>query len=200
MAKAKDAKSAKPSAKASAKTDKVEKALVIVESPAKAKTINAYLGRDYQVIASYGHVRDLPAKDGSVDPDNGFAMTWQAYGDCVGWLREERLYLDPEAHANSIEPSSDQALRPIFDSAGFRIEAPALWEREAVNGHILSPSPSWISAEVSISAPRGPEPGTTSRYGAREAWAGSMAMPFWLPGSSTVSPCSMSPWSRSRGS
>ena len=52
--------------------------LVIVESPAKAKTINKYLGSDYEVIASYGHVRDLPPKDGSVQPDDGFAMKWQA--------------------------------------------------------------------------------------------------------------------------
>ncbi|MCC0017355.1 MAG: type I DNA topoisomerase [Rhodobiaceae bacterium] len=50
--------------------------VVIVESPAKAKTINKYLGRDYQVLASYGHVRDLPAKDGSVDPETDFAMKW----------------------------------------------------------------------------------------------------------------------------
>lgn len=50
--------------------------IVIVESPAKAKTINKYLGSDYQVLASYGHVRDLPAKDGSVLPDDDFAMTW----------------------------------------------------------------------------------------------------------------------------
>ncbi|MBR6663238.1 MAG: hypothetical protein IKL33_00265 [Alphaproteobacteria bacterium] len=51
--------------------------LVIVESPAKAKTINKYLGKDYQVLASFGHIRDLPSKDGSVDPDNDFAMTWE---------------------------------------------------------------------------------------------------------------------------
>ncbi|RXR27633.1 type I DNA topoisomerase [Sphingobium fluviale] len=55
--------------------------LVIVESPAKAKTIEKYLGGDYHVLASYGHVRDLPPKDGSVDPDDGFAMQWENYGD-----------------------------------------------------------------------------------------------------------------------
>jgi DNA topoisomerase-1 len=55
--------------------------LVVVESPAKAKTIEKYLGPGHRVLASYGHVRDLPAKDGSVDPDNGFAMEWEAYAD-----------------------------------------------------------------------------------------------------------------------
>ena len=51
--------------------------VVIVESPAKAKTINKYLGNDYDVYASFGHVRDLAAKDGSVDPENDFAMRWE---------------------------------------------------------------------------------------------------------------------------
>ena len=51
--------------------------LVVVESPAKAKTINKYLGPDYTVLASYGHVRDLPSKDGSVLPDDDFAMSWE---------------------------------------------------------------------------------------------------------------------------
>jgi len=51
--------------------------VVIVESPAKAKTINKYLGGDYEVFASYGHVRDLPAKDGSVLPDDDFSMSWE---------------------------------------------------------------------------------------------------------------------------
>ncbi|HRO33569.1 MAG TPA: type I DNA topoisomerase [Brevundimonas sp.] len=51
--------------------------LVIVESPAKAKTINKYLGSDYEVLASYGHIRDLPSKDGSVLPDDDFAMQWE---------------------------------------------------------------------------------------------------------------------------
>lgn len=51
--------------------------LVVVESPAKAKTINKYLGTDYKVLASYGHIRDLPSKDGSVDPEHDFAMQWE---------------------------------------------------------------------------------------------------------------------------
>ncbi|GIS14702.1 MAG: hypothetical protein CM15mP117_01340 [Alphaproteobacteria bacterium] len=51
--------------------------VVVVESPAKAKTINRYLGTDYTVLASYGHVRDLPAKDGSVLPEHSFEMSWQ---------------------------------------------------------------------------------------------------------------------------
>lgn len=55
--------------------------LVIVESPAKAKTIEKYLGKDYKVLASYGHIRDLPPKDGSVRPDEDFAMDWELYGD-----------------------------------------------------------------------------------------------------------------------
>jgi DNA topoisomerase-1 len=54
--------------------------VVVVESPAKAKTINKYLGRNYKVLASYGHVRDLPAKDGSVRPDDDFSMSWEVDG------------------------------------------------------------------------------------------------------------------------
>jgi DNA topoisomerase I len=54
--------------------------LVIVESPAKAKTINKYLGNKYEVVASFGHVRDLPSKDGSVDPEADFAMLWEIDG------------------------------------------------------------------------------------------------------------------------
>ena len=51
--------------------------VLVVESPAKAKTINKYLGKDYEVLASFGHIRDLPPKDGSVDPEHDFAMKWQ---------------------------------------------------------------------------------------------------------------------------
>ena len=62
--------------------------VVVVESPAKAKTINKYLGPDYKVLASYGHIRDLPSKDGSVDPDDDFAMVWQADSKSQARIRE----------------------------------------------------------------------------------------------------------------
>src|SRR5262249_35614743 len=55
--------------------------VVIVESAAKAKAINKYLGSKYKVLASYGHVRDLPPKDGSVEPDNDFDMHWDVSDD-----------------------------------------------------------------------------------------------------------------------
>ena len=62
-------------------------AVVVVESPAKAKTINKYLGDDYTVLASFGHVRDLPPKDGSVDTDNDFEMKWEVATDSKKHLR-----------------------------------------------------------------------------------------------------------------
>ena len=61
--------------------------LVVVESPAKAKTIEKYLGPGHRVLASYGHVRDLPPKDGSVNPDDGFAMEWENYPDKTKQLK-----------------------------------------------------------------------------------------------------------------
>ncbi|MCW6534664.1 type I DNA topoisomerase [Sphingomonas lycopersici] len=86
--------------------------LVIVESPAKAKTIEKYLGADYRVLASYGHVRDLPPKDGSVDPDHGFAMEWENYADKAKQLKAiadeakkaDRLILatDPDREGEAI--------------------------------------------------------------------------------------------------
>jgi DNA topoisomerase-1 len=62
--------------------------LVIVESPAKAKTINKYLGKDYLVLASYGHIRDLPSKNGSVDPEKNFKMLWEIDSFSKKYLKE----------------------------------------------------------------------------------------------------------------
>ena len=62
--------------------------LVIVESPAKAKTINKYLGDKYKVLASYGHIRDLPSKNGSVDPDQDFKMEWEVDSFSKKYLKE----------------------------------------------------------------------------------------------------------------
>ena len=62
--------------------------LVIVESPAKAKTINKYLGNEYIVLASYGHIRDLPSKNGSVDPENNFQMEWEVDSFSKKYLKE----------------------------------------------------------------------------------------------------------------
>ena len=86
--------------------------LVIVESPAKAKTIEKYLGSDFKVLASYGHVRDLPPKDGSVRPDEDFAMDWEVYRDKQGRVKDiadlakkaDRLILatDPDREGEAI--------------------------------------------------------------------------------------------------
>ncbi len=86
--------------------------LVIVESPAKAKTIEKYLGKDFKVLASYGHVRDLPPKDGSVRPDEGFEMDWELYRDKQKRFKEisdaakgaDRLVLatDPDREGEAI--------------------------------------------------------------------------------------------------
>src|SRR5690349_13111751 len=86
--------------------------VVVVESPAKAKTINKYLGNDYKVVASYGHVRDLPAKDGSVLPDADFAMSWEVDGKSEKHLKTileaargaDRLFLatDPDREGEAI--------------------------------------------------------------------------------------------------
>ena len=72
--------------------------VVVVESPAKAKTINSYLGKDYTVLASFGHVRDLPPKDGSVDTDNNFSMKWEVASDSKKHVKAiaDALKNDPE--------------------------------------------------------------------------------------------------------
>ncbi|KPP86843.1 MAG: DNA topoisomerase I TopA [Rhodobacteraceae bacterium HLUCCA08] len=95
--------------------------VVVVESPAKAKTINKYLGSDYTVLASYGHVRDLPPKDGSVDPDNDFDMTWEVAADSrkhVAAIAEALksdpnliLATDPDREGEAISWHLEEALR-----------------------------------------------------------------------------------------
>src|SRR3989454_7073264 len=86
--------------------------IVIVESPAKAKTINKYLGASYEVLASFGHVRDLPAKNGSVDPEANFQMIWEVDPKASGRLNDiakalkgaDRLILatDPDREGEAI--------------------------------------------------------------------------------------------------
>ena len=86
--------------------------VVVVESPAKAKTINKYLGKDYTVLASYGHIRDLPSKDGSVNPDEDFAMKWDTDSKSAKRINEiaaavkdaDRLILatDPDREGEAI--------------------------------------------------------------------------------------------------
>ena len=96
-------------------------AVVVVESPAKAKTINSYLGSGYTVLASYGHVRDLPSKDGSVDPDAGFEMKWEVDAKSQKHVRaiaealalDDRLILatDPDREGEAISWHLLEALR-----------------------------------------------------------------------------------------
>ena len=78
--------------------------LVVVESPAKAKTINKYLGKEYKVLASYGHIRDLPSKNGSVDPDNNFQMLWEIDSFSKKYLKE---ITDTAANSNRIILATD---------------------------------------------------------------------------------------------
>ena len=91
--------------------------IVVVESPAKAKTINGYLGRGYEVLASFGHVRDLPAKDGSVDPEADFHMLWE-----VDPKSQQRL--------NSIASAVKDADKLILATDPDR-------EGEAISWHVL---------------------------------------------------------------
>ncbi len=95
--------------------------VVVVESPAKAKTINKYLGKDYTVLASYGHVRDLPSKDGSVDPEADFEMIWEvdtkakkhisAIADALKDDPSLILATDPDREGEAISWHLEEALR-----------------------------------------------------------------------------------------
>jgi DNA topoisomerase I len=91
--------------------------LVIVESPAKAKTINKYLGKGYEVLASFGHVRDLPAKSGSVDPEDDFRMLWE---------------LDPKA-----QKRLNDIARAVKDADKLILATDPDREGEAISWHVL---------------------------------------------------------------
>lgn len=92
-------------------------AVVIVESPAKAKTINKYLGKDYDVFASFGHIRDLPSKDGSVQPDDDFSMVWETDSKSAKRMKEI---------ADAVKASDELILATDPDREG-----------EAISWHVL---------------------------------------------------------------
>src|SRR3954464_5138531 len=91
--------------------------IVVVESPAKAKTINKYLGPGYEVLASFGHVRDLPAKDGSVDPEQNFKMLWE-----IDAKAQKRL---------------NDIARVLKDADGLILATDPDREGEAISWHVL---------------------------------------------------------------
>src|SRR6476469_6738267 len=106
--------------------------IVIVESPAKAKTINKYLGASYEVLASFGNVRDLPAKNGSVDPEANFQMIWEVDPKAAGRLADiakalkgaDRLILatDPDREGEAISWHVLQVLKEKHALKGHKIE------------------------------------------------------------------------------
>ena len=125
--------------------------LVIVESPAKAKTINKYLGDDYKVLASFGHIRDLPSKDGSVQPDNDFAMTWELSAggqkrlkDIIAALKDADTIIlasDPDREGEAIAWHILEELTARKKIAGKKIERVVFHEitKKAVTEAIKNP-------------------------------------------------------------
>ena len=140
--------------------------LVVVESPAKAKTIEKYLGPGHRVLASYGHVRDLPPKDGSVDPDADFAMEWETYPDKAKRLKEiadaakeaDTLILatDPDREGEAISWHVQEVLRK-------RKALPATVERVTFNA--ITPS----AVGEAMKRPRGLDEDLIDAYKARRA-------------------------------
>jgi DNA topoisomerase-1 len=140
--------------------------LVVVESPAKAKTIEKYLGPGHKVLASYGHVRDLPAKDGSVDPDAGFAMEWDTYPDKAKQLKaitdaakqSDALILatDPDREGEAISWHVQEVLRK-------RKALPASVERVTFNAITKS------AVTEAMAHPRGLDEDLIDAYRARRA-------------------------------
>ncbi|MET0183303.1 MAG: type I DNA topoisomerase, partial [Caulobacterales bacterium] len=125
--------------------------VVVVESPAKAKTINKYLGKDYTVLASYGHIRDLPSKDGSVRPDEDFALDWEMDSASNKRLKDiadalksaDRLILatDPDREGEEISWHVLEALRQkkaVKDKAVSRVTFNAI-TKDAVQAAMAKP-------------------------------------------------------------
>src|SRR5580704_16319420 len=125
--------------------------LVIVESPAKAKTIKKYLGRDFEVLASYGHVRDLVPKEGAVDPDNGFAMKYQVleknqrHVDAIArsLAKSRALYLatDPDREGEAIAWHLKEILQARGDLDGKEVHRVVFYEitRNAIRAAVGEP-------------------------------------------------------------
>jgi DNA topoisomerase-1 len=127
--------------------------VVVVESPAKAKTINKYLGKDYTVLASYGHVRDLPAKNGSVDPDSNFNMLWEVEGRGEARIRDiakalkgaKTLYLatDPDREGEAISWHVHDILQQRGALKGITVGRIAFHEitKKAIQDAVAHPRP-----------------------------------------------------------
>ena len=125
--------------------------LVIVESPAKAKTIKKYLGKDFEVLASYGHVRDLIPKEGAVDPDHGYAMKYQVleknerHVDAIARsLRKSKtLYLatDPDREGEAIAWHLKEILESRGDLKGKDVHRVVFYEitRNAIKEAVAQP-------------------------------------------------------------
>lgn len=125
--------------------------LVIVESPAKAKTIKKYLGKDYEVLASYGHVRDLIPKEGAVDPDNGFAMKYrviernekhvEAIAKALRKASTLHLATDPDREGEAISWHLYEILRERGDLEGKTVNRVVFYEitRNAIRSAIEQP-------------------------------------------------------------
>jgi DNA topoisomerase-1 len=133
--------------------------IVVVESPAKAKTINKYLGSGYEVLASFGHVRDLPAKDGSVDPEHDFRMLWEVDDKAAKRLNEiaravkgaEKLILatDPDREGEAISwhvlevlkqkhaLKSQPVERVVFNAITKQAVADAMTHPRAIDGALV---------------------------------------------------------------
>lgn len=132
--------------------------VVVVESPAKAKTINKYLGSGYTVLASYGHIRDLPSKNGSVDPSHNFAMVWAMDGRSDEHVKAiqkalkgaKNLYLatDPDREGEAISWHVAEVLRERKALTGVDVERIVFHEitKSAIQKAIQNPRP--INAEL----------------------------------------------------